>query len=438
MKTLFFNTNDLRNKLITQLWYWVVLKHFVKVLNFEIFYWDFFFTNIKFKLFFFVIWYQSLILKFMVNKLPNIEILKKKELIIKKKYIQKGIKLNNLGIYIKDLRKSINLSNNDIFYKKKLNYDNEILKNFLNKNSYYYYLIRFKRKNLFLTLLNDKGDVVCKINVGSCGFKKKLKSTSHAIKKTTEKFTKRIQIALIKNISQILEIKKKKKKKKMYINDYIEDLNVVSKLFFKRKKRKKIIKLKKKNLNLKKKKCRWMHKKTFLIYIPLKGNRRKRRKLRFSIWKLKKRYNRRFRERILNDHLKFNRKWWKYINTNTEKLKNLVRKKRKKKVLMDLRKNPKKKIMSIKIKKKEELYEDLLIKKNIKKFIYYRDYLYFKDLLKRKLKIICRIKSNVKFWGNRFVIYGMKRNLNYWLRAFEIRSPIPHSTGLRLKKARRL
>lgn len=42
--------------------------------------------------------------------------------------------------------------------------------------------------------------------------------------------------------------------------------------------------------------------------MPLKGNRRKRRKLRFSICKLKKRYNRRFRERILKDHLKFNRK----------------------------------------------------------------------------------------------------------------------------------
>ena len=64
---------------------------------------------------------------------------------------------------------------------------------------------------------------------------------------------------------------------------------------------------------------------------------------------------------------------------------------------MDLKKNPKNKIMNIKIKKKEELFEDLLIKKNVKKFIYYRDYLYFKDLLKKKLKIICRIKSNVKF-----------------------------------------
>lgn len=126
---------------------------------------------------------------------------------------------------------------------------------------------------------------------------------------------------------------------------------------------------------------------------------------------------------------------------NTWKIKRKTKRfseKKKKNKSINGYKKEKKKNNEYKNKKKEELFEDLLIKKNIRKFIYYRDYLYFKDLLKKKLKIICRIKSNVKFWGNRFVIYGMKRNLNYWLRAFEIRSPIPHSTGLRLKKARRL
>jgi len=40
-------------------------------------------------------------------------------------------------------------------------------------NKHFLFLIRFKRKNLFLTLLNNEGNVLCKTNIGSCGFKKK-------------------------------------------------------------------------------------------------------------------------------------------------------------------------------------------------------------------------------------------------------------------------
>jgi ribosomal protein S11 len=79
-----------------------------------------------------------------------------------KKYIQKGLKSQKLGIYLK------NLENNSINSKM------------LNLN--YYFLIRFNRKNLFLTLLGNNGNVLCKTNIGSCGFKKKVKSTGYAIK----------------------------------------------------------------------------------------------------------------------------------------------------------------------------------------------------------------------------------------------------------------
>jgi ribosomal protein S11 len=76
--------------------------------------------------------------------------------------LQKGLKIKKLGIYSKYLKNNLN------DYKK------------LNLN--YFLLIRFKRKNLFLTLLNNEGNVLCKANIGSCGFKKKVKSTGYAIK----------------------------------------------------------------------------------------------------------------------------------------------------------------------------------------------------------------------------------------------------------------
>jgi hypothetical protein len=81
---------------------------------------------------------------------------------LKKKYIQKGLKLQKLGIYLKNLE-------NNFINSKMLNLS-------------YYFLIRFNRKNLFLTLLGNNGNVLCKTNIGSCGFKKKVKSTGYAIK----------------------------------------------------------------------------------------------------------------------------------------------------------------------------------------------------------------------------------------------------------------
>jgi hypothetical protein len=57
--------------------------------------------------------------------------------------------------------------------------------------------------------------------------------------------------------------------------------------------------------------------------------------------------------------------------------------------------------------------------------------------LKKKIKITLRIKSNLKFWGLRFVMYGLAKKF-FLFRNLEIRMPIAHSTSLRLKKKRRI
>ncbi len=48
--------------------------------------------------------------------------------------------------------------------------------------------INVKKKNVFFTFLNDKGFTLCKMNLGSSGFKKKKKFTGYAIQNTASKF----------------------------------------------------------------------------------------------------------------------------------------------------------------------------------------------------------------------------------------------------------
>ena len=105
---------------------------------------------------------------------------------LKGKYIEKGYKYKNLGIYLKNF---IN-NNNDLYFQNMNNLN----------NSYCYLLIRLNRKNLFLTLLNNEGNVLCKTNIGSAGFKKKVKRTGYAIKGTGKKFLKKIKLSFVKNI----------------------------------------------------------------------------------------------------------------------------------------------------------------------------------------------------------------------------------------------
>ena len=90
----------------------------------------------------------------------------------KNSYIKKYSKSNKLGIYIRVVPN-----------KKTSRFKN---------TKYHSLLIRFKRKNLFLTLLNPKGNVLCKTTIGSCGFKKKVKYTGYAIKRTSKRFSKKL------------------------------------------------------------------------------------------------------------------------------------------------------------------------------------------------------------------------------------------------------
>lgn len=252
--------------------------------------------------------------------------------IVKKKYIQKGYKQKNFGIYIRSFLKT-----KDIFVSK--------------QNSCYL-LIRFKRKNLFLTLLNTAGNVLCKTNIGSCGFKKKVKFTGYAIKRTTKKFYKKIATSLLRT-----------------------------------------------------------------LYLRRKFFDRKRTKINDLIL-LKKKYQNKNNNMFINSPKKHNSKRLK-ISKNKKKIsiKNLK---------------------SLNLFYNKKLVRNSLVNKKIfKKFDDYRNYTNRLKLFKNSLKIIFRIKSSLKFWGLRFVMYGFKRRFR-WFNGIEISLPIPHSKGLRLKKKRRI
>jgi hypothetical protein len=90
--------------------------------------------------------------------------------------------------------------------------------------------------------------VLCKTNIGSCGFKKKVKYTGYAIKRTSKIFLEKIIKSLVYNVYNtyyIDSLKKKKKKIKEKLINYIFNQNKLK--FIKNKKNYYI-----KNLNLKK------------------------------------------------------------------------------------------------------------------------------------------------------------------------------------------
>ena len=260
-----------------------------------------------------------------------------------------SIKAKRFGIYIRS------------FLKNK-----EVLKKDFNSC---YLIIRFKKKNLFLTLLNSSGNVLCKSNIGSCGFKKKVKYTGFAIKRTSKRFSKKILGSFIKTLVIVRKDCKQKMKK-------IKDL------IFLNKKQKKDLIFMNKNQNLKE------YKK--LIFIPKIKN-----KIKNKIKKIK------FKIKKIN-------------NIQNNKNKNII-KIFNKKIIRD-------KLINIKI---------------LNKFNIYRKYPHISTALKKAFNIIIRIKSSFKFWGFRFVMYGLVKRFR-WFNGLEIRLPIPHSDGLRLKKKRRI
>jgi hypothetical protein len=333
--------------------YWLYIKKFKYILNFV-----FLYQNLIYKSFL-----NLYVKKFNILNSKNINYLKKDK--IKKNYIQKGLKFEKLGIYPYNLY-SLN-------------------KNLQKNNNNFIFLIRFKRKNLFLTLLNNDGNVLCKTNIGSCGFKKKVKYTGYAIKRTSRIFLEKILKKLIYNIYYIYYTNslKKKKKKKTKIWE-----KLIKYIFNKKLKYFKIIK----NYNF--------IKKIKLIKntkLKIKIKRKKKKSVITRIWK----------ETSISKKMKIKKKKW-------DKSQNLKIIKKKKK-------------LNLKFIKYKKLY-----------LIFYRNYdKYLKIFLKNKLRIILRIKSNLKFWGFRFVIYGLT-NQFYLFRNLEIRVPTSHSTSLRLKKKRRI
>ena len=162
--------------------FWLYIKKFINIIYFL-----FLFQNLQYKKF----------LNIYLNaqnffKLNNIFELKKQKVL--KNYIQKGYKFGKLGVY------DYNLYNFEEYNVK--------------KNIHFLFLIRFKRKNLFLTLLNNDGNVLCKTNIGSCGFKKKVKYTGYAIKRTSKIFLEKIIKSLVYNVYNTYYIDSLKKKKK--------------------------------------------------------------------------------------------------------------------------------------------------------------------------------------------------------------------------------
>ena len=332
MKLQIFTNEFLYNKIL----YMFFFKNWrLKFLKFYFQNWIYIKKYLNF--FFFKLLYQVFILNNVINiylkKIPILNLLKNVNL--NKKFIQKGLKFKNIGIYIRNF----------------LKYSEDSLDSI----KYCYLIIRFKRKNLFMTLLHSDGNVLCKTNIGSCGFKKKVKFTGFAIKRTSKRFSKKILGSFIKTVY----IVNKNCKKKMY---KIKDL-----LFLK------------KNLN-----------------IFNKNNKQ-----------------------IKNKKNKIRKK----VNNKLKKDSNILKKK--------------KKFIEKKIYYKNIIRENIKDKKIFNKFLNYRKYPYIKRSIQKAFNIKIRVKSNFKFWGFRFVMYGLARRFR-WFDGIEVRLPISHSDGLRLKKKRRV
>lgn len=217
MKKIIFSNNELWLKF----WYWLSFLYFNKLFNFLKYISNFKKLN---NLLIFKLIINTILLKKLLNN--HLELKKINNI---NNTIQKGYKIKNLGIYIRNFLKN---------------------KNIINMTTKYCYLImRFKRKNLFLTLLNNDGNVFCKTNIGSCGFKKKVKYTGYAIKRTSRRFSKKILGSFIKTIFLVNKLCNKKLYKIKELIFIKKKLNIIKN----KKNKKKRKKIKKNNIFIKKK-----------------------------------------------------------------------------------------------------------------------------------------------------------------------------------------
>lgn len=117
----------------------------------------------------------------------------------------------------------INFFYNYIYLTNKYNYKKKIvikkinkkitkLGNFIinnkikHKKKTYDLILRFRKKNLFLTFLNKNKNILIKNNIGSFGFKKKVKFTGFAIENSSLKFCKKIRKILYKKVTSNLHL----------------------------------------------------------------------------------------------------------------------------------------------------------------------------------------------------------------------------------------
>lgn len=256
-------------------------------------------------------------------------------------------------------------------------------------------IIRLRRKNLFLTLLNVNGDVILKTNIGSCGFKKRVKFTGFALQNTTRIFAEKLLEILQKEWKKNIDIIWKKyennrkqvsfyfkKKKSLFVKIYNniikenEYKNIIKKL--------KLKKFDYKKINLIKYYNRFEYDKqknirflgwAFLHYM---GDKRWRKKFKNGIFIFKRLIKKILESSNINEIL---------LDTNTYNLikKNKKKKKNKIKKYKILKKIKKKKILKIKRKKKKKI--------NLKKNIIFK----IKKILKvEKEKKVKKNKKNIK------------------------------------------
>ena len=130
------------------------------------------------------------------------------------------------------------------------------------------------------------------------------------------------------------------------------------------------------------------------------------------------------------------------LNSKKRYKKTLLKRKKKTNTLLtrfDLSHNLSKKLWYNQLNNKE-VFREKIAKNNISsKFLDYRKYLHYSrsKAFQKAFKINIRFKNTFKFWGVRYVIYGLSRRFR-WFTGLEFCIPLPHSRGLRLKKRRRV
>ena len=170
-------------------------------------------------------------LQFIILKLWTFLLIKKDKNLCKIKKSKKIILLHKLKqLKLKKIKKTEQLYfywlRNAKFKKKKLTkFKKKMIcpkkliwwaRNLLINDRVFFIKILLKKRNLFLTLVNNKGKTLLKQNIGSCGFKKRKKFTGFAIEQTTLTFFFKAK-KILKSIGKSFRFGK------VYINIYIKN-----------------------------------------------------------------------------------------------------------------------------------------------------------------------------------------------------------------------